>query len=102
MTLRWRDRTTEGPMPRVHKRKSRAEDLYDEAPKGRKRTPSKTCSLFVLVARAALAACLMIRLDIQTVICQVPSGSRDSVAAAKLQLPADASMTLRWRPFKQA
>jgi hypothetical protein len=89
-------------MPRVHNHKSGAEDLYDGAAKGRKRIHSETCSRFVLVARAALVAWLMIRLDMQTVICQVPSGSRDSVAAAKLQLPADASMTLRWRPFNQA
>jgi hypothetical protein len=102
MTLRWRDRTAEGPMPRVHKHKSKAEDLYDEAAKSRKRTPSKACSRFVLAASVSMIAFLMVQLDQQTVICQVPSGSRDSVAAAKLQLPADASMTLRWRAFKQA
>lgn len=47
-------------------------------------------------------ACLTVRLDLQTVICQGPSGSRYSVAAAKLQLPADASMTLCWRPLALA
>jgi hypothetical protein len=35
-------------MPRVHKRKSRAEDLYDGAAKGRKRKISNLCSRFVL------------------------------------------------------
>ena len=89
-------------MPRVHKRKSRAEGLYDGAANGRKRIAREPCSRFVLIASVALLAGLMVRFDLQTVICQVPSGSRDSVAAAKLQLPADASMTLRWRPFKQA
>lgn len=87
-------------MPRVHKRKSRAEGLYDEAAKGRKRKTGITCSRYVLVASLAVMACLQVRLDLQTVICQGPSGSRDSVAAAKLHLPAQASMTLRWRPVQ--
>jgi hypothetical protein len=89
-------------MPRVHKAKSRAEGLYDEAGKGRKRATSRPCSRFVLRVSFAVLVGLGVQLDLQTVICQVPSGSRVSVAAAKLQLPADASMTLRWLPFKQA
>jgi hypothetical protein len=34
-----------------------------------------------------------------TVICHEPSVSRASVAAAKLQDPADASLTIWWRQF---
>jgi len=33
------------------------------------------------------------------VICQEPSVSRESVAAAKLQDPADASLNIWWLPF---
>jgi hypothetical protein len=33
------------------------------------------------------------------VICHEPSVSRASVAAAKLQDPADASLTIWWHPF---
>jgi hypothetical protein len=40
--------------------------------------------------------------DLQTVICQEPSVSRESVAGTQLQHPADASLTIWWRPFKQA
>jgi hypothetical protein len=36
-------------------------------------------------------------IDLQTVICQVPSVSRESVAAAKLQHPPDASLSIWWR-----
>jgi len=35
-------------------------------------------------------------IDLQTVICQAPSESRESASAAKLKLPADASLTI-WR-----
>jgi hypothetical protein len=38
-------------------------------------------------------------IDVRTVICQGPSVSRESVAAAKLQQPADASLTIWRRPF---
>jgi hypothetical protein len=40
---------------------------------------------------------VQVNIDLQTVICQVPSVSRESVAAAKLQQPADASLTIWWR-----
>jgi hypothetical protein len=41
-----------------------------------------------------------VHIDLQTVICQVPSVSRESVAAAKLQHPADASSTVWGRQFR--
>lgn len=36
-----------------------------------------------------------------TVICHEPSVSRESVAAAKLQDPVDASLNIWWLPFAQ-
>jgi hypothetical protein len=43
---------------------------------------------------AAMFTTVEVDIDLQTVICQVPSvSSRESVAAAKLQQPADASAT---------
>jgi hypothetical protein len=50
----------------------------------------------------AMVSGWIVSIDLQTVICQVPSVSRAIVAAAKLHQPADASKTLRWRPFNQA
>jgi hypothetical protein len=88
-------------MPQVRKSKSRAKDHYDGAGKGRKRRINDLCSWFVLFGLAVTSG-WVVSIDLQTVICQVPSVSRAIVAAAKLQQPADASKTLRWRPFNQA
>jgi hypothetical protein len=89
-------------MPKVRKSKSRAKDYSDGARKGRERRANSACSWFVLLGGLAVAAGWVVSIDLQTVICQVPSVSRAIVAAAKLQQPADASKTLRWRPFNQA
>jgi hypothetical protein len=67
--------------------------------KGRERRANRVCSLFVLISVSAMTAVLTVSLDLQTVICQVPSVSRAIVAAAKLQEPAEASKTLRWPPL---
>jgi hypothetical protein len=48
-----------------------------------------------------MATTVKVDIDLQTVICQVPSVSRESVAAAKLQQPADASLTIWWRQLYQ-
>jgi hypothetical protein len=77
-------------------------DHCDGAGKGRERCANKACSWFVLFGGLAMASGWIVSIDLQTVICQVPSVSRAIVAAAKLQQPADASKTLRWRPFNQA
>jgi hypothetical protein len=89
-------------MPVVHKEKSRVKDFYDGAWKGRARTTKQRCSWFVLFLSLAMSATVRVDLDLQTVICQVPSVSRESGAAAKLQQPADASLTICWCQFKQA
>jgi hypothetical protein len=89
-------------MPEVRKSKSRATDYYDGAWKGRERRINDRCSWFVLFGGLAITTAWMVSIDLQTVICQVPSVSRAIVAAAKLQQPAHASKTLRWRPFNQA
>jgi hypothetical protein len=89
-------------MPRVRKTQSRAKDFYDGAGKGRKRCANMVCSLFVLGLALGGPQVRRAEVDLQTVICQGPSGSRESVAAAKLQEPAKASSTLRGRPFNQA
>jgi hypothetical protein len=89
-------------MPGVHNLKSRAIGFYDEARKGRGRPANSQCSWYVRLAATAMTIAWGIEIDLQTVICQVPSVSRAIVAAAKLQKPADASKTLRWRPFNQA
>ena len=89
-------------MPVVRKSKSRAKDHYDGAGKGRERGANNRCSWFVLSLGLAMTAGWIVSIDLQTVICQVPSVSRAIVAAAKLQQPADASKTLRWQPFNQA
>jgi hypothetical protein len=89
-------------MPVVRKEKSRAKDFYDEAWKGRARFTKRYCSCFVLTIGIAMSTTVRVHLDLQTVICQVPSVSRESGAAAKLQQPADASLTICWCPFEQA
>jgi hypothetical protein len=89
-------------MPVVRKEKSRAKDFYDEAWKGRARFTKRRCSWFFLALAIAMSITVQVNLDLQTVICQVPSVSRESGAAAKLQQPADASLTICWCPFEQA
>ena len=89
-------------MPVVRNDKSRAKDLYDEAGKGRGRRANSWCSWFVLASAIAVSATVLVRIDLQTVICQEPSVSRGSVAGTTLQQPADASVTIWWRQFKQA
>ncbi len=89
-------------MPVVRNKKSRARDFYDGAPNGRARRANAVCSWFVLLIGAAMFTTVKVDIDLETVICQVPSVSRQSVAAAKLQLPADASLTIWGRQFKQA
>jgi hypothetical protein len=89
-------------MPVVRKEKSRAKDFYDGAWKGRARHTKQLCSWFVLCFVLSMRATVQVDIDLQTVICQVPSVSRESGAAAKLQQPADASLTICWCQFKQA
>ncbi len=93
----------------VRNKKRRTNDICDGAPKGRGRCADTVRSCFVLClwAGACLASnftagvghCSSIDVDRTTVICQEPSVSRASGAAAKLQDPADASLTIWWRPF---
>jgi hypothetical protein len=93
----------------VRNKKRRADDNCDGAPKGRERYSSTTRSCFVLclLAGAYIASniavgihrCSLGTVDRLTVICQEPSVSRASVAVAKLQDPADASLTIWWRQF---
>jgi hypothetical protein len=81
----------------------------DGAPKGWGRCVDTVSSWFVLslFAGVCLANTLIIEvgrnlsyaIDQTTVICHEPSVSRASVAAAKLKDPADASLTIWWRPF---
>jgi hypothetical protein len=89
-------------MPAVRKSKSRAMGHYDGAGKGRERCVNTVCSRFVLYLVFSITAVLSVAIDLQTVICQVPSVSRAIEAAAKLLEPAEASKTLRWSPFNQA
>jgi hypothetical protein len=89
-------------MPVVHNTQSRARDFCYGARKGRARRANGGCSLFVLALAMAVGATAKVGVDLQTVICQQPSGSRESVARTKLQQPADASLTIWWRQFKQA
>ena len=89
-------------MPAVHNDKSRAKDLYDEAGKSRRRHANSWCSWFVLASAITVSTTVLVRIDLQTVICQEPSVSRGSVAGTMLQQPADASVSIWWRQFKQA
>jgi hypothetical protein len=81
-------------MPVVHNTKSRARDHYDGARKGRARRAKAGCSWFVLAIGLTLSTAVRVSVDLQTVICQEPSVSRESVAAPKLPHPADASLTI--------
>jgi hypothetical protein len=89
-------------MPAVHNVKSRAMAFYDGVPKGRARRANAACSWFVLAFGIAMGTAIGLEIDLQTVICQEPSVSRESVAAAKLKHPSDASLTIWGRRFKQA
>ena len=93
----------------VHNKERRTNDICDGAPKGRERCADtvRSCFVLCLMAGACLASnftvgvscCSPSNVDRTTVICQEPSVSRASGAAAKLQDPADASLTIWWRPF---
>jgi hypothetical protein len=109
LNIWWRDGTTEVSMSVVHNTKRRANDICDGAPKGWARCADTVRSCFVLVLLAGaylsnnivvgVSRCYLGAVDPMTVICHEPSVSRESVAAAKLQDPADASLTIWWRPF---
>jgi hypothetical protein len=96
----------------VHNEKRRADDICDGAPKGRGRCVNTFRSCFVLALFAGIGLannlitevchCSLGKVDRTEVICQEPSVSRASGAAAKLQDPADASLNIWWRPFYQA
>jgi hypothetical protein len=93
----------------VRNKKRRTNDICDGAPKGWGRYANTARSCFVLCLTAgyflessaivSVSRCSLGSVDQPTVICQEPSVSRASVAAAKLQDPADASLTIWWLPF---
>jgi hypothetical protein len=93
----------------VRNKKRRTNGICDGAPKGWGRCVNTVRSWFVLslLAGVCLANNSIIgvsrgfpsAIDPTTVICHEPSVSRASGAAAKLQDPADASLTIWWRPF---
>jgi hypothetical protein len=68
-------------MPEVRNSKSRAKDHYDGAGKGREWRINNPCSWFFLFGGLAVAFGWVVSIDLQTVICQVPSVSRAIVAA---------------------
>ncbi len=88
----------------VRNKKRRTNGICDGAPKGWGRCFDTVRSRFVLsLCAGAFFANNWItgvrcgprcRVDLTTVICHEPSVSRASVAAAKLQDPADASLTI--------
>jgi hypothetical protein len=63
------------------------------------RRANKRRSWFVLAIALTMGTAVQVGFDLQTVICQEPSVSRESVAGTKLLQPADASltMTIWWR-----
>jgi hypothetical protein len=93
----------------VRNKKRRTSDICDGMPKGWGRCADtfRSCFVLALLAGASLAnnlitevhRCSLATVDRTAVICHEPSVSRESVAAAKLQDPADASLTIWWRPF---
>jgi hypothetical protein len=93
----------------VRNKKRRTSDICDGTPKGWGRCVDtvRSCFVLTLLAGAGLAnnlitevrRCSSGTVDQTVVICHEPSVSRESVAAAKLQDPADASLTIWWRPF---
>jgi hypothetical protein len=109
LTIWWRGRTTEVSMSVVRNKERRTSGICDGTPKGRGRCVNtvRSCFVFALLAGAGLAnslitevrRCSLGAVDRIPVICHEPSVSRESVAAAKLQDPADASLTIWWRPF---
>jgi hypothetical protein len=104
LTIQWHGRTTEVSMSVVRNTKRRTNGICDQAPKGWGRYVSTARSRFVLALAAwafmsstavMCSYCSLCRaVDLTTVICHEPSVSRESVAAAKLQDPADASLTI--------
>jgi hypothetical protein len=109
LTIWWRDRTTEVSMSVVRNAKRRTNDYCEDRPKGRGRSASTSRSRFVLTLLAGLSLSsnnssgfvrfLIGAVDPGQVICHEPCVSRASVADAKLQDPADASLTIWWRQF---
>jgi hypothetical protein len=93
----------------VRNKKRRTSDICDGTLKGWGRCVDTVRSCFVLTLLvgacfannliAEVSRCSPGAVDQIRVICQEPSVSRESVAAAKLQDPADASLTIWWRPF---
>ena len=94
-------------MPAVRNAKSRAKDFYAGEPKGRRRRAKRACSLFVLIALAALGTYLAGAVEVPfgifpfanalpTVNGPERSVSRASEAAAKRKDTAAASITLGW------
>jgi hypothetical protein len=93
----------------VRNKKRRTSDICDGTPKGWGRCVDTVSSWFVLSLLvgtfltnnlvAEVRRCFPGMVDQTTVICHEPSVSRESVAAAKLQDPADASLTIWWLPF---
>jgi hypothetical protein len=74
----------------------------DGAPRGRARRADNGCSWPVLAIAITLGTAIKVGFDLQTVICQEPSVSRESVAGTKLLQPADASLTIWWRQLMWA
>ncbi len=100
-------------MPAVHNGQSRTKGFCWERPEGRGRRAKYSRSRFVLTALAALSiyvagtgwelfGALSVRSGLTTVICPELIVSRASVAAVKLQDPAEASLTICWRQFLRA
>jgi hypothetical protein len=93
----------------VRNKKRRTNDICDGPLKGWGRCVDtvRSCFVLALLVGAGLANNLIAEVrrcspgtvDQKAVICHEPSVSRESVAAAKLQDPADASLTIWWLPF---
>jgi hypothetical protein len=93
----------------VRNKKRRTSDICDGTPKGWGRCADTVRSCFVLALFVGtflannliteVRRCGSGTVDRTAVICHEPSVSRESVAAAKLQDPADASLTIWWHPF---
>jgi len=91
-------------MPVVRNSKSRAKCYCDRAAEERRRYPNTVYSWFVLSLLGVILIMtnpVEVRFDLTTVICQEPSVSRECGTPAKLQHPADAPLSICWRPFKQ-
>ncbi|MDA9491956.1 hypothetical protein XI08_23480 [Bradyrhizobium sp. CCBAU 11361] len=70
----------------------KVQQAFAGAGRGRARRANAKCSRFVLIGLPFLFAvnfAVGLSLEIQTATCQVPSASRNSAPAAKLQQPED-------------